>query len=126
MHISRRKQLSPADHVHYSSFANCETESNGPNEPYEPLAIRTAPLGLKLPSYHNRLVASLRPTHILVTGGAGYIGSHTAKVLLHRGYDVTVVDDLSRGHGHNLAPERLHVMSTADTAGLERLRAKSR
>jgi len=62
-----------------------------------------------------------RPPHILVTGGAGYIGSHTAKVLLHRGYDVTVVDDLSRGYRHNVAPERLYVMSTADTAGLERL-----
>ncbi len=60
-------------------------------------------------------------SHILVTGGAGYIGSHTAKVLLQRGYDVTVVDDLSRGHRHNVAPERLRVMSTADTAGLERL-----
>jgi len=66
-------------------------------------------------------VASPRPIHILVTGGAGYIGSHTAKVLLQRGYDVTVVDDLSRGHRHNVAPERLRVMSTADTDGLTRL-----
>ena len=66
-------------------------------------------------------MASPRPIHILVTGGAGYIGSHTAKVLLQRGYDVTVVDDLSRGHRHNVAPERLRVMSTADTDGLTRL-----
>jgi len=61
------------------------------------------------------------PQHILVTGGAGYIGSHTTKVLLQRGYDVTVVDDLSRGYRHNVAPERLRVMSTADTGALERL-----
>ena len=34
---------------------------------------------------------------ILITGGAGYIGAHTAHLMLGRGYDVTVVDDLSRG-----------------------------
>ena len=32
---------------------------------------------------------------VLVTGGAGYIGSHTCVVLLENGYDVIVVDDLS-------------------------------
>ena len=32
---------------------------------------------------------------ILVTGGAGYIGSHTCLELLNAGYDVTVADDLS-------------------------------
>ncbi len=34
---------------------------------------------------------------ILVTGGAGYIGSHTCVALLEAGYDVVVVDDLSNG-----------------------------
>lgn len=38
--------------------------------------------------------------HVLVTGGAGYIGSHMALRLLEEGYDVTVVDNLSRGHRH--------------------------
>ena len=33
--------------------------------------------------------------HILVTGGSGYIGSHTCVQLLNAGYDVTVVDNLS-------------------------------
>lgn len=36
--------------------------------------------------------------HILVTGGAGYIGSHAVRALLRGGYDVTVVDNLKRGH----------------------------
>jgi UDP-glucose 4-epimerase len=35
---------------------------------------------------------------VLVTGGAGYIGSHMALVLLRAGHDVVVVDDLSAGH----------------------------
>lgn len=36
--------------------------------------------------------------NILVTGGAGYIGSHTTKKLLDSGYNVVVADDLSTGH----------------------------
>jgi len=35
---------------------------------------------------------------VLVTGGAGYIGSHTAKGLARSGYRVVVYDNLSRGH----------------------------
>ena len=35
---------------------------------------------------------------ILVTGGAGYIGSHTVQALRERGRDVLVLDDLSEGH----------------------------
>ncbi|HEY0101948.1 MAG TPA: UDP-glucose 4-epimerase GalE [Brevundimonas sp.] len=35
---------------------------------------------------------------ILVTGGAGYIGSHTAKALAAAGYEPVVFDDLSNGH----------------------------
>ncbi len=35
---------------------------------------------------------------ILVTGGAGYIGSHTCKALAYAGYEPVVYDDLSNGH----------------------------
>ena len=35
---------------------------------------------------------------VLVTGGAGYIGSHTAKALAHAGWEPVVLDDLSMGH----------------------------
>jgi UDP-glucose 4-epimerase len=55
---------------------------------------------------------------ILVTGGAGYIGSIATHHLLRQGHDVIVVDDLSRGHRHNVAPERLRVLRLQDTAAL--------
>lgn len=35
---------------------------------------------------------------VLVTGGAGYIGSHTALALLERGEDVVILDNLQKGH----------------------------
>src|SRR5262245_3577140 len=38
------------------------------------------------------------PMRLLVTGGAGYIGSIVAQQLLDDGHDVSVLDDLSRGH----------------------------
>ena len=41
---------------------------------------------------------------ILVTGGAGYIGSHTCVELLNAGYEIVVVDNLS-----NSKPEALNV-----------------
>ena len=41
---------------------------------------------------------------ILVTGGAGYIGSHAVKALLERGHGVVVVDNLSRGHRGAVPP----------------------
>lgn len=40
--------------------------------------------------------------HILVTGGAGYIGSHTCLELLSSGYDVIVVDNLSNSQQESL------------------------
>jgi UDP-glucose-4-epimerase GalE len=48
---------------------------------------------------------------ILVTGGAGYIGSHTRYLLEQRGYSVIVVDDLSRGHREAVPDKILHVLN---------------
>jgi UDP-glucose 4-epimerase len=39
---------------------------------------------------------------VLVTGGAGFIGSHIAEAYLAAGWEVVVLDDLSRGHQRNV------------------------
>ena len=43
--------------------------------------------------------------NILLTGGAGYIGSHVAHLLIDKGYDVTVIDSLITGNKH-LVPSK--------------------
>ncbi len=42
---------------------------------------------------------------IVITGGAGYIGSHVVLAALDRGYDVTVFDDLSTANKENINPK---------------------
>jgi UDP-glucose-4-epimerase GalE len=57
-------------------------------------AIVTAPL----PCRKAATLPGMQPQHVLVTGGAGFIGSHAALALAEAGHRVTLVDDLSRGH----------------------------
>jgi UDP-glucose-4-epimerase GalE len=63
---------------------------------------------------------------ILVTGGAGYIGSHTAHLLKRHGYEVIIVDDLSRGHEHNVRGFPFHKLRMQDTAALAEVLRNSR
>lgn len=68
---------------------------------------------------------------VAVTGGAGFIGSHTVEALIEAGHDVWVVDDLSTGRRENLpARAKLVVMDIARPPGglraLERLFAELR
>ena len=59
--------------------------------------------------------------NILVTGGAGYIGSHTVYQLLQRGYTVTVLDDLSTGFRDAVPEGHLHICSLFDTEQVREL-----
>lgn len=52
---------------------------------------------------------------VLVTGGAGFIGSHVVDAFLAEGHDVVVVDDLSTGRASNLNPKaRLYKLDIRD------------
>src|SRR5262245_32268859 len=56
---------------------------------------------------------------ILVSGGAGYIGSHAVKLFLGRGHDVWVYDNLSAGHRAAVPADRLIVGELAEAARLD-------
>lgn len=45
---------------------------------------------------------------VLVTGGAGFVGSHLSEALLDNGYEVYVIDDLSTGSIENIDPLKAH------------------
>ena len=53
---------------------------------------------------------------ILVAGGAGYIGSHMVALLVERGYDVVVVDNLATGHWQAVKGAKLRVGDLKDAA----------
>ncbi len=76
--------------------------------------MRRAPL-------HSECVAK-----ILVTGGAGYIGSHTRYFLQKQGHTVVVVDNLSRGFKDAVPEDLLRVLDVRETNEMAQLLADER
>ena len=63
---------------------------------------------------------------ILVTGGAGYIGSHAVRLFLSRGHDVWVYDSLVFGHRGAVPAERLIVADLNEPARLDQVLLEKR
>ncbi len=61
---------------------------------------------------------------VLVTGGAGFIGSHVADALIARGHDVVVLDDLSGGVEANVKGATFVRASVTDAAAIDALFAR--
>lgn len=59
------------------------------------------------------------PMHVLITGGAGFIGSHLADALLRRGDSVSVLDNLSTGSAENIQGLQGHPCFSFAQAGLD-------
>ena len=68
---------------------------------------------------------SPKVSKVLVTGGAGYIGSHTTRQLVDAGYELTVVDTLYSGNRWSI-PEGVdfHQLDAGDLDGMARLLQK--
>lgn len=68
----------------------------------------------------------LQGKKVLVTGGAGFIGSHTVDALVEKGADVVVVDNLSTGRTENVNPAaKFHEINIADP-GIEEIMERER
>jgi UDP-arabinose 4-epimerase len=65
-------------------------------------------------------------TSILVTGGAGYIGSHTCKALRRAGFDPITYDNLTRGNPESVQWGALEIGELADGAHLRQILARYR
>ena len=57
--------------------------------------------------------------NILITGGAGYIGSHVSNLLLDKGFDVTIIDNLITGN-KSLVPKKAKLV-ISDIANTEKI-----
>src|SRR3990172_3042 len=63
---------------------------------------------------------------VLVTGGAGYVGSHAAKLLAESGHEVWIVDNLAEGHRAAVGKLPLVVADLLDQAAITELLGKHR
>jgi len=59
--------------------------------------------------------------YILITGGAGFIGSHTAHALLEKNARVYIIDNLSSGRKENIPPRTTFVNSNLEDNDLSKL-----
>src|SRR5436853_7142714 len=60
---------------------------------------------------------------VLLTGGAGFIGSHVADAYLQAGYEVTILDNLSSGRRANLPADATFVQADIGSPEARRLAA---
>lgn len=58
---------------------------------------------------------------ILITGGAGYIGSHCVKILNDKGYETVTVDNLIKGHKRAVGNTKLYIGDIADRDLLKKI-----
>jgi UDP-glucose 4-epimerase len=72
------------------------------------------------------MTSKLTNKRILVTGGAGFIGSHTVDALVRQGAEVTIVDNLVTGRKENLNPKaKFYNINIADP-GIEHIFVRER
>ncbi len=64
--------------------------------------------------------------NILVTGGAGYIGSHAVRALREKGYGVVVVDNLVKGHRAAVGDAKLYVGNIGDEIFMDKVFAENK
>ena len=70
---------------------------------------------------------TVTPVKILVTGGAGFIGSHVVDAFVAAGHEVAVLDNLSTGREENVNPDaRLHRVDVRDLAQVQQAVASFR
>jgi len=82
--------------------------------------------GVPFPTAETDVPADLRSVKVLVTGGAGYVGSHITLALREAGCEVVVLDNLSTGHAWAVLDASLVVGDLADTKLLAELLANGR